>query len=253
LNHAFVAGATGFVGRALVHTLCRGGWQVTAHVRPDSRQLETFRAEFLGRGAKVSAVAWEPQDREFNGRAILETQRQKGPNQVQIGLVLLDKGVLRPHQRVEAPGLGDEIQAIKAGLFEIADIFVVNKADRSGADAAVAALKSMLGLSEGLTTDGWRPPVIKTIATQGEGIPDLIQALEAHWAYLQGSGERELRDRRRSEEELRRAVSAELLERTLARIDVRRWGQLVDQIAQRQIDPYTAAGRLLESTPTVEQ
>ncbi len=60
-KHAFVAGATGFVGRALVHTLCRDGWQVTAHVRPDSRQLEAFRAEFIGAGAKVSATAWEPQ------------------------------------------------------------------------------------------------------------------------------------------------------------------------------------------------
>ncbi|MBI3287460.1 MAG: methylmalonyl Co-A mutase-associated GTPase MeaB [Chloroflexi bacterium] len=154
---------------------------------------------------------------------------------------------------VEAPGLGDEIQAIKAGLFEIADIFVVNKADRVGADAAVAALKSMLSLSDAPTGDGWKPPVLKTVATREEGISALLDAMTAHWAYLQGSGERQLRDRRRGEEELRRALGAELLQRTLVRVDAQLWEGLLEEIAQRQIDPHAAAERLLESYPMLER
>jgi LAO/AO transport system kinase len=87
---------------------------------------------------------------------------------------------------VQVPHLGDDVQAIKAGILEIADVFVVNKADRDGADRAAATLRAMLSLTH--PREGWNPPVLRTIATTGDGVPKLLEAIEKHHAYLAGGG-----------------------------------------------------------------
>ncbi len=95
---------------------------------------------------------------------------------------------------ITAPGMGDGIQAAKAGILEIADIFAVNKADREGAEVAVRELKSMISLAPSVTD--WAPPVIPTVATTGDGFEDLISAIAKHFQYLQDSGDL---DRRREQ------------------------------------------------------
>ena len=82
-----------------------------------------------------------------------------------------------------APGMGDGIQAAKAGILEIGDVFVVNKADRDGADATVRDLRHMISLGEAGGTGAWRPPVVKTVASAGEGIEELVEALDRHHAW----------------------------------------------------------------------
>lgn len=140
------------------------------------------------------------------------------------------------------PGQGDEIQAIKAGILEIADVFVVNKADREGADRAVAELSMMLDFTPGRP---WRPPILKTVATRREGVEETIAALEAHGAYLAASGEGEKRRERRArarllailEERFRSAVEADAPGRDGLEEAVRR-------LLEGREDPYSAADRL---------
>lgn len=98
-----------------------------------------------------------------------------------------------------APGMGDGIQAAKAGILEIGDVFAVNKADRDGADVAVRELRAMIELG---TWSGWKPPVVKTVASTGVGIDDLVKAIDDHQAWLHASGERRTRRLRRIREEV---------------------------------------------------
>lgn len=168
---------------------------------------------------------------------------------------------------VEAPGLGDEVQAIKAGILEIADIFAVNKADREGADRTVMALQMMLALGgtghqqilhhgrmlpvdlpPAPPADDWTPPIHKTVATQNQGIAALVEAIEAHRGYLQHSGLRQTRDRLRAATELRMILRDLLLQRTLAAIPAADIAALVHAVAAREIDPYSAAQRLVART-----
>jgi LAO/AO transport system kinase len=141
------------------------------------------------------------------------------------------------------PGTGDEVQALKAGIMEIADIFVINKADREGADRLVSAVETNLALHT--YTDGeWRPPVVKTVATTGAGVPELMTAIEAFRTHADGA--QAARRKTRSEYRLRELVSHRFMDH-LER-EVLAAGELasvVDRIAARQIDPYTAANDLL--------
>jgi len=140
------------------------------------------------------------------------------------------------------PGWGDAVQASKAGLMEIADVFVVNKADRAGASDTVADLERMLSLRP---PDRWRPPVITTVATSGEGVDALREAIEAHQRWSIESGERDRRRAARAAEELRRVVQVRLAER-VDRIAVGdHWERLREQVADRRIDPWSAAAELL--------
>ena len=148
---------------------------------------------------------------------------------------------------VDAPGLGDDIQAIKAGLFEIADIFVVNKADRDGADKTYLTLQMMLEMNEAESPVDWRPPLLKTIALQGEGATVLADAVEEHLAYLKESGHMATRTRRLAEEELRRILGQEMLNRLLGHVDGDRWESLTGEVASRHLDPYSAADTLVDS------
>ena len=149
------------------------------------------------------------------------------------------------------PGTGDEVQALKAGIMEIADIFVVNKADREGSDRLMSAVETNLSLHT-YGPDEWRPPIVKTVATDGQGVQELVQAIATFRAYAErdnGSASvsaRAGRRRMRGEQRLREVVSQrfmEHLEREVllpGEID-----KIVDRIAAREIDPYTAAELLL--------
>jgi LAO/AO transport system kinase len=144
-----------------------------------------------------------------------------------------------------APGMGDGIQAAKAGILEIGDIFVVNKADRDGADATVRDLRHMISLGDRTEPDIWRPPVLKTVAARGEGIDEVMSAIDDHFAWMQGSGA--LRDRR-----VRRAgdeIEAIAIQSLRARIGDLRYGQGVEEFAAQVVDgtsdPYAAADKIL--------
>lgn len=143
-----------------------------------------------------------------------------------------------------APGMGDGIQAAKAGILEIGDILVVNKADREGADATVRELRGILALTE-RPTGGWEPPVLRTIAMSGEGIPALCDSIDAHGRWLAESGEGDERRLRRAREEIE-ALALGMLRRALRdgesaeRLDV-----LARALRAGRSDPYTAAAALV--------
>jgi LAO/AO transport system kinase len=141
------------------------------------------------------------------------------------------------------PGWGDAVQAAKAGLLEIADIFVVNKADRPGAADAVRDLEGMLELGG---QRAWRPPVLRTVATTGEGVEELFDAIVQHRAQLEASGEAQQRRRARLRDELRGLVAARLEQQVDALCEGEQFDALVDRVMDRVTDPYAAADTLLQ-------
>jgi LAO/AO transport system kinase len=144
---------------------------------------------------------------------------------------------------VLVPGTGDDVQALKAGIMEIADVFVVNKADREGADRLVAAIESNLTL-QSFAPSEWQPPILKTIATGGTGVPELVDTI---WRFRSRTeATLSVRRQRRSEFRLREIVARRFMDR-LER-EVLRPGELaaaVERVAAREIDPYTAADELV--------
>lgn len=148
---------------------------------------------------------------------------------------------------VEAPGLGDDVQALKAGLLEIADVLVVNKADRPGADQTARALEVTLDLGRNSTggIDGWRPPIIKTVALNGTGVKAVAKAIGAHRAYLQRSGLWDRRERERIRADLIRALEEALLGRLLERVGEEELNRWVECIAAREADVYAAVESLV--------
>ncbi len=141
------------------------------------------------------------------------------------------------------PGWGDAVQANKAGLLEIADVFVVNKADRPGTAETVADLDRMLSLR---TTDtGWRPPVLSTVATIGDGVPGLWRALVEHRDWAASSGELDRRRRTRTEAEVRRILAARLLERATDLTAGAAYDDALAAVLERRVDPWSAADSLL--------
>jgi LAO/AO transport system kinase len=147
---------------------------------------------------------------------------------------------------VSVPGLGDEVQAIKAGILEIGDIFVVNKADREGADRTATELEMMLHMAP--DTGGWLPKVYKTVATKGDGIAELVDAIFEHKAFLDERDLRKKKGRERSERAFLTLLQETLTARTIERF--KRNGsmkELIERIADRELDPYTAVEEVLES------
>jgi len=148
---------------------------------------------------------------------------------------------------VEAPGLGDDIQAAKAGILEIADILVLNKADRAGVEATEMALHTMLSLGYAMAEDDekqWAPPILKTVATEGEGCMRLAGMLEEHAIYLHQSGEWEQRDEKRMQhlvqalfEQQRSRDWQQMLEKAKTR-------EILRQVTRRELSPYRAVERL---------
>jgi LAO/AO transport system kinase len=144
-----------------------------------------------------------------------------------------------------APGLGDAIQAVKAGILEIADIFVVNKADRDGADATVRDIKGMLGLADRTDRAAWRPPVLRTVAERGEGIDELVAAVASHREHLVACGELTARRQRRAAAEVEH-VALGLLRARLDH-DGTVLAALAADVAAGRTDPYSAAATLVAS------
>jgi LAO/AO transport system kinase len=144
-----------------------------------------------------------------------------------------------------APGMGDGIQAAKAGILEIADVYVVNKADRDGADHTIRDLRNMMALVEGADPNAWKPPIIKTIASQGEGNDELVEALAEHREWMASSGELERRRTARIADEIESIAVTTLREQ----IGDLRGGSLLDDLAAQVLagdtDPYSAADDLL--------
>jgi LAO/AO transport system kinase len=152
---------------------------------------------------------------------------------------------------VEAPGMGDEVQALKAGLMEIADVLVVNKADRPGAANAARALELVIDRnrlsSEGQGGDSvWRPPILQTIALDGTGVQEVLQAIAAHREHLHISGQWASRERARVETEMLNVLRQELLGRVLARLGGDQTEAWVERIVAREIDVYTAVQTILD-------
>ncbi len=140
------------------------------------------------------------------------------------------------------PGWGDSVQAAKAGLLEIGDIFVVNKADRPGVHETVRDLTQMLELG---ATPGWAPPVIATIASSGEGIDELWLAIESHRSHMGESGELAKARRLRLISEMEAAIMAGMRQRVTSSVPAARWAELTASVESRQVDPWSAAEQLL--------
>jgi LAO/AO transport system kinase len=162
-----------------------------------------------------------------------------GAGQSEVEIVKVAQTIIVMH----APGLGDEIQAIKAGLMEIADIFVVNKADRENSDKAVMDIQAMLQLDE--REKAWNPPIVKTVALTGEGVPQLLEKIEEHRQFLQ----KELLHKKsweKAEAELIEAIRDKVTSSIIEKLKrERRFEKVLQQIVNREIDPATAAEKLL--------
>jgi LAO/AO transport system kinase len=167
---------------------------------------------------------------------------------------------------VDTPGTGDDIQSIKAGILEIADILVVNKADRPGADQSIRYLQAMLEMgytrSEGAghhspdsvileaaekTTTPWVPPVLKTIAIESQGIEDLLAAIQAHREFLQKSGIWQVKERQALQRAIQRAITQKLIDHWKANIYPELFEETLQSVVERKMSPESAAQYLLQA------
>lgn len=145
---------------------------------------------------------------------------------------------------VLVPGMGDDIQAIKAGIMEIGDVFVVNKADRPGADRTVTEITMMMSLVE--EHGDWIPPIVKTVASRNEGIADLDGALETHLAHLRSSGELHRRNRERVRIRVETMLKEKFMERLIGGAMPRAdYDQLLDDVLRKENNPHDAAESVL--------
>ena len=155
---------------------------------------------------------------------------------------------------VEAPGMGDEIQAIKAGILEIADILVVNKADRPGVENTERGLRAMLEMGHpqrkprvvaGQEVEWWIPPVLRTVATSGEGIPAVLQAIRQHGDYLRRTGEWQQREYERIRSMLEMLVQQALMARWRVGLREDELEEVVTRLCERRVTPYEALKQVL--------
>ena len=167
---------------------------------------------------------------------------------------------------VEAPGLGDDIQAIKAGILEVADILVINKSDRPGVENTEKALKSMLDLAhptervfqhhgqimrtaapkqDSLSAPMWIPPISRTVATEGKGIAELAESIARHVAHLTQSGDWAVRDRARLEVELDALIRETLVNRFRENVPQKQVDDALERIIQRELSPWEAVKSLM--------
>ena len=144
-----------------------------------------------------------------------------------------------------APGMGDGIQAAKAGILEVADVFVVNKADRDGADTVVRDLRYMLSLGDRRTDEGWRVPIVKTVASRGEGADEVVEQIERHGGWLVDNGQLEVRRRHRAADEVEAIALTILRERIGDLSGSESLALLAGRVVSGELDPYTAADELV--------
>ncbi len=148
-----------------------------------------------------------------------------------------------------APGMGDAIQAAKAGILEIGDLYVINKADRDGADQVRRELRSMLALAE-REKDAWKPEIIKTVASKGTGIPEVVEAIEKHREHLVATGELEKRRLHRVRDEIEAIAVTALREQWRGVHENAALDELAADVVAGESDPYAAADLLLEQLST---
>ena len=159
-----------------------------------------------------------------------------GVGQAEVAIASLADSVLV----LLAPGMGDAIQAAKAGILEVADLFVVNKADKPDTQQLVRDLRNMIALAN-RAEDDWKPPIITTVATRNEGIQELVSRLNQHWSWLNDTGELKHRRLGRAREELTALAFASLR----GRLAASRLDELAGQVADGTLDPFQAADELL--------
>jgi LAO/AO transport system kinase len=145
-----------------------------------------------------------------------------------------------------APGMGDGIQAAKAGILEIGDVYVVNKADREGAATVRRDLRNMLGLTE-RPADSWRPPVLLMSAQLGDGVAEVVTKLEEHHEWAASTGALQRRRVRRAKDEVEAIAVTALRRRWTGVSDRTELDELAEQVVAGELDPYAAADRLLDS------
>jgi LAO/AO transport system kinase len=163
-----------------------------------------------------------------------------GAGQAEVDIIQLAETVVL----LSIPGLGDDIQTIKAGIMEIGNVFAINKSDLDGADRRYVELQTALSL--GQETVGWQPPIIKVIATTGEGVNNLVKAIQDHHEYLIESGEIVQNRERRCCAQLETIVEHSFIRKLFTNPEEQALFQkLVNEVNERKIDPYTAAERLI--------
>jgi LAO/AO transport system kinase len=145
---------------------------------------------------------------------------------------------------VVAPGMGDDIQAIKAGILEIADIFVVSKADKPGADQTVAELAMLLSLDPHRRQATWRIPVLKTSALKVQGMSELVDAIQKHQVYLRESGSLAQRAQRQVQGEIQNLILQTVVKALKSVVSEEEWRTLVEDVTKRERDPYSVATEL---------
>ena len=150
-----------------------------------------------------------------------------------------------------APGMGDAIQAAKAGILEVADVFVVNKADKPGAQETVRDLRTMIAMARHGAGE-WKPPIVTTVGVKGEGIGELVARVEAHWSWLDSSGQRDARRRTRAREEITAIAVAELRQRAGGLPGDSWLDSLAAQVADGALDPFAAADELLAAASAAQ-
>jgi LAO/AO transport system kinase len=199
---------------------------------------------FLGGLSRATADVALVLDAAGKKQILIETV---GVGQDEIDIVRLADCVVV----VLVPGLGDDIQSMKAGLMEIADIFVLNKADREGADRLEEQLHAMLSLV--MPRDGWHPPVIRTVATENSGIDALAAAIEKFRIHFESSGEREKKHHEHWKNRLLGLLESRLLEQVLHGAEgEKRLERMAAEVAQRKKDPFTAVNELLSAASTAK-
>jgi LAO/AO transport system kinase len=195
---------------------------------------------FLGGLARATAEVALLLDAAGKRRVLIETV---GVGQDEIDIVRLADCVLV----VMVPGMGDDIQNMKAGLMEIGDIFVLNKADREGAERLEQQLMAMLSIV--MPRDGWHPPIVKTVATENKGIDALAATVEKFETHFAESGERKKKHIEHWKSRLMDLLESRLLERVLGgKGGEARISALAAEVAGRKKDPYTAVNELLKGT-----
>ncbi|MHA1723141.1 MAG: methylmalonyl Co-A mutase-associated GTPase MeaB [Candidatus Baldrarchaeia archaeon] len=174
-----------------------------------------------------------------------------GAGQSEVAIVRIAHTILV----VLCPGLGDEIQVLKAGIMEIGDVFVVNKADREGADETAMQIEDMLNMASTIRFNetGWIPPVVKTSAIYNRGISELIDRIEEHWRFLKKM-DKDIYFRRRVEQDVIEALRSKIEQMALNHVmKNEKYNELIEKVANKEIDPYTAADIILNGVIRSEE
>ena len=230
-----------FTGGALLGDRIR----MQQHATDDGIYIRSMATRgFLGGLARATGDAALVLDAAGKDLVIIETV---GVGQDEVDIVrLADVTVL-----LLVPGMGDDVQSFKAGVMEIADVFALNKADRGGVERLEQEVKAMLSLTP--RADGWQPPVLRTVATEGAGVPELAAALDSFVAHLERNGLREQKRIERWQERLLDLIRQKALERVLAGgVGRERLADYARLIARRERDPYSVVEELLRDAGVSE-